>query len=74
MALITNLIPTEKEKLTVHEPVQKADYSTFQDQYGNNYLEIRTFGSANRENATANQTIQFSPKIIEQLKSILAEL
>jgi len=74
MALITDLTVSEKEKLSVHEPVHKADYSTFQDQYGNNYLEIRTYGSASRESSTASQTIQFSPKIIEQLKAILAGL
>ena len=75
MALITELIKADTKNFKVHNPTHRCDFFSFKDEYGNAYLQIETFGSETRANPDIpSQTVQFSPKAIEQLKDILKNL
>lgn len=71
MALVQNLTEGVKSRHTIHKKTE-ATYFTVLDNDGTKYLQIDTYGSDEREMpGKVSQSIQFSPKAIEQLKKLL---
>ena len=71
MALVESLTEGFKNRHTIHKTTE-ATYFTVLDKKGTKYLQIDTVGSDDREMpGKVSQSIQFSPKAIEQLKKLL---
>ena len=70
MALVTKLNQEFKNKVNIHKPTDCNYFIIEKD--GNKYLQLDTYGSANRElTDKVSQSIQLSPTAILQLKKIL---
>ena len=73
MALITNLESVDMERVRVHGPVD-CTYTVFTAVGGQKYIQLNTFGSANRENpGKQSQTIQLDESAVKQLIKIFAK-
>lgn len=73
MALVTKLERVTKERHSVHGPVECA-VSSF-DSAGQRYLQLDTFGSAQRRNrGEMNQSIQLSADAAQELRRIIDEV
>lgn len=74
MALVRILEKMNMEKPAIHSETT-CTYTTFNDENGNTYLQIDTYGSASRKiKGKKSQTTQFGPEALTQLKSILENL
>ncbi len=71
MALVTKIIKADKSKHMVHKPTT-CDYSVFVGDDGNRYIQIDTYGSADRElTDKVSQSIQLNQNAAAQLKAII---
>jgi hypothetical protein len=71
MAIVRKLEKIELERESRHTEVD-ATYTMVQNDNGDTYLQIDTYGSKERKIAgKKSQSIRFSPEAINQLKSIL---
>ncbi len=72
MELIDNLIKGFKDRESIHK-ITEGSYFIVNDERGRKYLQIDTYGSADREMpGKISQSLQFSPESIKQLKEILS--
>ena len=75
MALIERFEKEQPQRVKIQKPVSRATYSILTDERGNQFLYIRTFGSAEREvPGKPSQQVQLGPEAIEQLREILEAL
>ena len=71
MAIVRKLERLDLDRDSKHTEVS-ATYSIVEDQKGEKYLQIDTYGSAFRKiPGKKSQSIRFSPEAIKQLKSII---
>ncbi len=71
MALIQNLQKGHKDRDSIHKSTECSYYIVY-NKKGEKYLQLDTFGSADREiPGKVSQSIQFSPEAIKQLKEII---
>ena len=70
MALINEITNSPKQRHTIHGST-KCTYSIFEEG-GRKYLQLDTYGSANRENKdVVSQSMQFSPEAIKDFIKII---
>jgi len=75
MALIKKLSQITMDRNTVHAPVTDATFAIFQDDEGRSFLQIDTYGSAERKYVgKKSQSLQFGPDALNQLRSILKSI
>jgi hypothetical protein len=73
MALIRRLEKSSMLRTGVHEPVD-CTYTVFQDDAGQRYLQIDTYGSTRRQlRGKKSQSIQFGPEAIGALHRLLQD-
>jgi hypothetical protein len=73
MALVENLTEGFKNRHSIHKKTESTYFLVF-DNKGTKYLQIDTYGSDDREMpGKVSQSLQFSPKAIEQLRKILEQ-
>jgi len=73
LALVSKLEKIQLTRTGAHEPAD-ATYTVFQDEAGNPYLQIDTYGSANREmKGKKSQSIQFDRDSAKALMDILKQ-
>jgi hypothetical protein len=73
MALVRKLEWSSMQRTGVHEAVD-CTYTVFQDEVGEKYLQIDTYGSARRQfRNKKSQSIQFGPDAIGELCRLLEE-
>ena len=71
MAIVRKLDPIQLDRDSKHTEVN-CTYAILEDDQGDKYLQIDTYGSATRKiPGKKSQSIRFSPEAIEQLKEIL---
>ena len=71
MAIVKKLTKFQLEKESKHSEVD-CTYSIVESNDGIKYLQIDTYGSANRKIPNKkSQSIRFSPEAIQQLKKII---
>lgn len=71
MAIIRKLDPINLDRDSKHTEVN-CTYAILEDDQGDKYLQIDTYGSATRKiPGKKSQSIRFSPEAINQLKEIL---
>ncbi|MEL7499015.1 MAG: methionyl-tRNA formyltransferase [Planctomycetota bacterium] len=71
MALVTQIKKTNKSRHTIHKPTT-CDYSIFVGDDGEQYLQIDTYGSSERELAgKISQSIQFNRDSASQLRALI---
>ena len=71
MAIVRKLESIQLDRDSKHSEVD-CTYSVVEDEKGNKYLQIDTYGSKTRKiPGKKSQSIRFSPEAIEQLKEIL---
>ena len=70
MALVTSIVEASKERQRTHDPVE-CSASIF-DRNGQRYLQLDTYGSANRKNpGKQSQTLQFNHDSAQQLVELI---
>ena len=73
MAVVRKLERRDLERDTFHSETE-GTYSIICGPRGEKYLQINTYGSAERKvKGVPSQTIRFSPEAIAQLREILAQ-
>jgi hypothetical protein len=71
MAIVRELDPIKLDRDSKHSEVD-CTYSIIEDEKGDKYLQIDTYGSKTRKiPGKKSQSIRFSPEAIDQLKEIL---
>jgi hypothetical protein len=71
MALVRKLEKLSMLRNNVHDEVE-CTYSIFQDNTGQRYLQVDTYGSSRRQfRGKKSQSIQFGPEAIEELRRLL---
>jgi len=71
MAIIRKLEPINLDRDSKHSEVN-CTYAIVEDDQGDKYLQIDTYGSATRKiPGKKSQSLRFSPEAIEKLKDIL---
>jgi hypothetical protein len=73
MAVVRQFKHLALERDTTHSEVE-CTYSIIQDDKGNRYLQIDTYGSTTRQIlGKKSQSLRLAPEAIEQLKVLLAK-
>jgi len=73
MAIVRKLEPIQLDRDSKHSEVD-CTYAIVEDDKGNKYLQIDTYGSKSRKiPGKKSQSIRFSPEAIEKLKEILKQ-
>jgi len=73
MAIVRKLEPIQLDRDSKHSEVD-CTYAIVEDNKGNKYLQIDTYGSATRKfPGKKSQSIRFSPEAINELKNILKQ-
>jgi len=73
MALVRKLEKSSMLRTGVHDEVE-CTYTVFQDQMGQRYLQIDTYGSSRRQfKGKKSQSIQFGPEATKELRRLLEE-
>ena len=73
MAIVRKLDPIKLDRESRHSEVD-CTYSVIEDEKGDKYLQIDTYGSKTRKiPGKKSQSIRFSPDAIKELKMILKQ-
>lgn len=71
MALVRELLKSDRAVRNVHEPVD-CEYTVYQDYTGRKIIQLNTSGSNHRkEKGKTSQTIQFEEKSARQLADLI---
>lgn len=71
MGIVSQLVKINLEKNSAHRPVD-CTYSIVIGESGEKYLQVDTYGSADRQiHGKKSQSIRFSKEAVDQLKQII---